>query len=88
MDSSDRVYGYFLRDFHVLIEIYPLVPFPPSVCEVLSDYTPRVRGWGPVTSAEASYSIHRHTDETRLTFTLVYVTRERGIRWHQAHHSK
>ena len=45
---GDMPFGYFLLPFHVLIEIYPLVPFPPSVCEVLSDYTPRVRGWGPV----------------------------------------
>ena len=37
--------------YTVLIEIYPLVPFPPSVREGFSDYRSRVRGWGPVTSA-------------------------------------
>ena len=42
--SGDRDFGYFLRDFHVLIDIYPLVPFPPSVCEEDPVYTSRVRG--------------------------------------------
>ena len=51
MDCSDRVYGYFLRDFYVLIETYPLVPSPPSVRETLSDYRLRVRRWEPVTLA-------------------------------------
>jgi hypothetical protein len=36
---GDRPFGYFLRPFHILIEIYPLVPFPPSACEGFSDYT-------------------------------------------------
>ena len=49
--SGDRDYGYFLRDFHVLIEIYPLVPFSSSVCEGMSDVTADVLRWGPVTSA-------------------------------------
>ena len=49
--SGDRLYGYFLRLFHVLIEIYPLVPFPPSVHKGFSVYTSRVSGWGPMTPA-------------------------------------
>ena len=48
---DDQPFGYFLQPFHLLIEIYPLVPFPPSVCEEEPVYTSRVRGWGPVTSA-------------------------------------
>ena len=48
---SDQPFGYFLLPFHVLIEIYPLVPSPPSACEEEPVYTSRVRGWGPVTSA-------------------------------------
>ena len=44
--SGYRDFGYFLRDFHVLIEIYPLVPFPPSVREGVSDYTRAPLRWG------------------------------------------
>ena len=35
--SGEGLFGYLLRLFHVLIEIYPLVPFPPSVREGMSD---------------------------------------------------
>ena len=46
-------YSYFLLSYSVLIEIYPLVLFPPSVCEGVSDVTANVLWWGPVPSAEA-----------------------------------
>ena len=49
----DMDYGYFLLDSHVLIEIYPLVPFPPSVCKGVSDVRADVLRRGAVTSAEA-----------------------------------
>ena len=51
--SGDRPFGCFLRPFHLLIEIYPLVPFPSAVCKGVSDVTADVLRWGPVTSAEA-----------------------------------
>ena len=38
-----RLFGYFLRLFNVLIEIYPLVPFPASVRKQEAVYTSRVR---------------------------------------------
>ena len=44
-------FGYFLLPFHVLIEIYLLVPFPPPVCEGFSDFTRTSLRWGPVTLA-------------------------------------
>ena len=53
-DSGDRRFGYFLRRFHVLIDIYPLVPFPPSLCEGVSDYTRTSLRRQPVTSATPS----------------------------------
>ena len=37
--SGEGPFGYSLRPFHVLIEIYPVVPFPPSVREGVSDVT-------------------------------------------------
>ena len=46
-----RPFGYFLRPFHLLIEIYPLVPFPPSVRERVSDYTRTSLQWTPLTVA-------------------------------------
>ena len=51
--SGYLLFGYFLRLFHVLIEIYRLVPFPPSVLEGVSDYTRASLRWRPVTSARA-----------------------------------
>ena len=45
-------FGNFLMRFHVLIEIYPVVPYPPSVREGVSDVTVRVLRWGGMTSAE------------------------------------
>ena len=48
-----RAFGYFLRAFHLLTEIYPLVPFPPSVREGFSDYTRTSLRRGPVTRALA-----------------------------------
>ena len=44
---GDRPFGYFLRPFHVFTEIYPLVPFPPSVREGVSDYTRTSLRWAP-----------------------------------------
>ena len=38
--SNFRSFGYFLRSFLLLIEIYPLVPSPPSVRLGFSRYTP------------------------------------------------
>ena len=55
--SGDPTFGYFLQTFHVLIEIYPLVPFPPSVCDGVSDVTADVLRCGPVTSAEAKFAV-------------------------------
>ena len=49
--SGDMPFGYFLMTFHVLIEIYPLVPFPPSVRERVSDYTRTSLQWTPLTVA-------------------------------------
>ena len=37
-------------DLHLLTELYPLVPFPPSAGKQEAVYTSRVRAWGPVTS--------------------------------------
>ena len=51
--SGDRPFGCFLRPFHLLIEIYPMVPFPPSVRLGVSDVRADVLRWGPVTSARA-----------------------------------
>ena len=51
--SGEGLFGYLLRLFHVLIEIYPLVPFPPSIREGVSDVTADVLRRGPVTPAEA-----------------------------------
>ena len=34
-----RPFGYFLRPFHLLIKLYPLIPFPSSVDQSCSDYT-------------------------------------------------
>ena len=39
--------------YHLLIEIYPLVPFPPSLCEGVSDYTRKSLRRVTVTSARA-----------------------------------
>ena len=44
-------FGYFLRPFHLLIEIYPLVPFPPTVGKGFSDYTRTSLQWTPLTVA-------------------------------------
>ena len=52
--SGDMPFGYFLMTFHVLIEIYPLVPFPPSVRERVSDYTRTSLQWTPLTVARTS----------------------------------
>ena len=57
--SGYILFGYFLILFHVLIEIYLLVPFPPSVREGFSDYTRTSLRWGPVTSAMTSASTAR-----------------------------
>ena len=54
--SGLRYFCSFLRYFDVLIEIYPLVPFPSSVREGVSDVTADVLRWGPMTSAEAAPS--------------------------------
>ena len=51
--SGLRCFCSFLRCFDVLIEIYPLVPFPSSVREGVSDVTADVLRWGPVTLTEA-----------------------------------
>ena len=51
---GDMTFGYFLLTFHVLIEIYPLVPFPPSVRQGVSDVTADVLRRRPMTSAEAT----------------------------------
>ena len=51
--SGYQPFGYFLQPFYALIEIYPLIPFPPSVRLGVSDVRADVLRWGPVTSAEA-----------------------------------
>ena len=48
-----RNFGSVLRNLSVLIEIYPLVPFPPSVREGVSDVTADALQWWPMTSARA-----------------------------------
>ena len=45
--SDLRNFGNSLRNFHLLTEIYPLVPFPPSVHEGFSDYRRTSLRWGP-----------------------------------------
>ena len=60
-DSSLRFYGYLLRFFHLLTEIYPMVPFPPSVREGVSDYTSTPLRWTPLTSARAALRDGRHS---------------------------
>jgi len=42
--------------YHLLIELYPLVPLPPPDSAGFSDYTSRVRAWTPVTLARAKVS--------------------------------
>ena len=54
--SGERLYGYFLRLYHLLIEMYPLVPFPPSGRERVSECTRATLLWTPLTPAE-TYSI-------------------------------
>ena len=51
--SGDRLFGYFVRLFHVLIEIYPLVPFPLSVRVGVSVYTSDPVRRTPQTRADA-----------------------------------
>jgi hypothetical protein len=51
--SGLRTYGYFLRTFHVPTEIYPMVPFPPSLGVGVSDYTSTPLRWTPLTRADA-----------------------------------
>ena len=58
---GDRPFGYFLRPFHVFTEIYPLVPFPSSVREGVSDVTADVLRWGAMTSARTAQN-SRHVD--------------------------
>ena len=47
------------RDFDLLIEIYPLVPFPPSVRVGFSRYTLGLSGWTPPTGADARWGVQR-----------------------------
>ena len=49
-----RCFARLLRCFHLLTEIYPMVPFPPSVREGVSDYTSTSLRWMPMTSARAA----------------------------------
>ena len=53
---GDMRFSYFLMSFHVIIEIYPLVPFPPSICKGMSDVTADVLRWRTVTSALTCWS--------------------------------
>lgn len=59
-NQSGREPGYSRRyfrgvvPFHLLIEIYPLVPFPPTVVEGFSDYTRTCLRWTPLTVARTS----------------------------------
>ena len=46
-----------LLTFHLLTEIYPMVPFPPSLGAVVSDYTSTPLRWTPLTRADAVYSL-------------------------------
>ena len=43
--------SYFFMDLHLLIELYPLVPFPPSVDERVSAVTAEPLRWRTVTPA-------------------------------------
>ena len=69
--SGDMPFGYFLMTFHVLIEIYPLVPFPPSVRERVSDYTRTSLQWTPLTVARTDGSFQFRTIYRRL-FPIPY----------------
>ena len=56
--TRTKVCGYqplscFFQPFHLLTELYPLVPFPPSAGKQEAVYTSRAPAWGPVTSARA-----------------------------------
>ena len=64
--SGDRDFGYFLRDFHVLIEIYPLVAFPPSVREGVSDVTADALRWGPYMLNTYSAYLEEDPDTQRI----------------------
>ena len=49
--SGFRNFGNSLRNFHLLTEIYPMVPFPSSLGVGISDYTPTPLRWAPLTRA-------------------------------------
>ena len=51
--SGFRTFRNSFRTFHLLTEIYPLVPFPPSLSAVVSDYTSTPLRWTPLTRADA-----------------------------------
>ena len=46
--------SYFFMDLHLLIELYPLVPFPPSVDERVSAVTAEPLRWRTVTPARTT----------------------------------
>ena len=48
-------YACSLLTFHVLIEIYPLVSFPPSEGVGFSDYMLTLLLWTPLTGARAAW---------------------------------
>ena len=74
---GDRLFGYFFRLFYVLTEIYPLVPFPPSVCEGVSDYTRTSLRWTPGTSARAQE--HRNVLPELILFTTAHRTLQPSV---------
>ena len=61
-----RCFCSFLRCWTVLIEICPLVPFPPSVREGFSDYTRTALRWRPVTSARTGPEVGVGVVDSRL----------------------
>ena len=58
-----RSFGWAPRSLKELIEIFPAVPCSPSNSHGFSDYTRRLGGWGPLTSAGALYM---HDDMSSL----------------------
>ena len=62
--------------YHLIIEIYPWIPFPPSVRKGFSVYTSRVSGWGPVTPATTSTNGHIR-ESYFMSILLFYINTHR-----------
>ena len=67
--SDFRNFGNSLRNFHLLIEICPLVPFPPSLGAMVSDYTSTPLRWTPLTRVRAQSQSSHIRQHPRLSRT-------------------